>query len=387
MTVTVSRAAAVVFLGTVCCLLSPRGIPAETIRIDDFDSQRPQNLLGGAYGVWGKDPGDASQWCKMSFDAKEKIGTKGSSLKLEYSVESEQEAYNGLWMNLQGLDIRHMKHLVFWVKGDAGSGFSKCLTVELKTPGKTGKVNVTGISDRWKKVVIPLEKFSGISDRSSISELTVVFVDVLSSAKKGCVYLDDLYFTDAETPGPGDGSPRRCLVTDFDDRVRVNELGGRFDIWRRSAGGLSDPHQTCGISFEPGGPAGGGGYALKIEYALGSSKSSCNGVWMQLNDFDARAYRYLVFYVRGDRKRGFTRRLKLELKGPGGSGSCIVAGIKTEWKRVVVPLRLFQGINDFKNLQEFVIIFDAETVTRPAGVIYIDTVQFLKTLKDERRGS
>lgn len=100
MTVTVSRAAAVMLLGAACCLLCPRSAPAETIRIDDFDSRRPQNLLGGAFGVWGKDPGDASQWCKMSFDAKEKIGQKGSSLKLEYSVESKQEAYNGLWMKL-----------------------------------------------------------------------------------------------------------------------------------------------------------------------------------------------------------------------------------------------------------------------------------------------
>jgi len=360
---------------------------AGTIGIDDFDAGKPQNLLGGAYGAWGKDPNDASQWCRMSFDRTEKIGEKGASLKLEYSVASQQEAYNGLWMKLNGLDLRAMKYLVFSVKGDALRGFTKCITVELKTKDKTARVNVTGISDRWKKVIIPLEKFSDIRDRSRVSEMTIVFTDVLSSAKKGCIYIDNLYCTDTDIAGTGEAPPRRYLVTDFDDAVRVNERGGRFDVWSRAIGGMSDPRQTCEISFQPGGAQGGSGKALKIAYALGAAKSSCDGVWMQLGDFDASAYRYLVLYVRGDRKRGYTRRLKLELKGAGGTGVYVVEGIQSGWKRVAVPLRMFQGIKDFKNLREFVIIFDAETVTRPSGTVYIDTVQFLKTLQDERRGS
>lgn len=369
-------------------VMRPPSLAAGTLLIADFDSGNPQNTLGGAFNVWGKDPDDASQWCRMSFDDNEKEGDAGRSLRLEYSVDSEREAYNGLWMKLNDLDLSRMKYLVFSIKGDAGAGFPGCVTVELKTKNKTGVVHVPGITDRWRRVVIPLEKFRDIRDRSKVSELTVVFVDELSSSKKGCVFLDNILVTDEAPPWAGEAPPAVCLITNFDDRVKVNERGGRFDVWSREAGGMTDPKQYCHISFDPAIRRGKTGCSLKIVYALGTAKSSCDGLWMQLGDLDASSYRYLVFFVKGDKTLGYTRRMRVELKGAAGTGSCVVEGIRSGWKRVAIPLRAFRGINDFKNLREFVIIFDVETVTKPAGVIYIDNVMFLKSLgTDEREGS
>ena len=55
---------------------------------------------------------------------------------------------------------------------------------------------VTGITDEWKRIAIPFEKFRRINDWSSMNEFVVVFDDINSNPKKGTVYIDHIAVSD-----------------------------------------------------------------------------------------------------------------------------------------------------------------------------------------------
>ena len=90
--------------------------------IADFDSGEKPNNLDGNFGSWNKDPQDAAQWCKESFDNAVRHGEKGFAMRLDYSVESPNPAYNGFWMMLPNFDASKYDNLAFLVKGDSKEG-------------------------------------------------------------------------------------------------------------------------------------------------------------------------------------------------------------------------------------------------------------------------
>jgi hypothetical protein len=169
--------------------------PAEEVVIADFDSGDKPNNLGSNFGAWNKDPSDATQWCKESFDNVTKHGEKGFSMKLDYSVASVNPAYNGFWMMLPNFDASKYDDLTFWVKGDPKEGYTTVFKVELKNASKQiGRFYVSNVSDQWQKITIPLSEFRGLADRTCLTEVVIVFEDRIASNKKGVIYLDDFKF-------------------------------------------------------------------------------------------------------------------------------------------------------------------------------------------------
>jgi len=163
--------------------------------VADFDTGSKPNSVGGDFGSWNKDAQDFSQGCFDSFIPTIKHGDTGYSLQLMYDVASENAAYNGFWMKLNGINISDYKELSFWVKGDAERGFTRVFKVELKnTKNNVGTYYVTDVSPEWKEVVIPLNKFSGINDLSSMYEFTIVFEDRIATKREGAIYIDDIAF-------------------------------------------------------------------------------------------------------------------------------------------------------------------------------------------------
>ena len=188
----------------VCALALPAAHAADKVPavagselvVADFDSGEKPNNIGGDFGAWSKDPTDFSQGCTESFDSINRYGTKGFGMKLEYSVESKNPAYNGFWMFLQNLDASKYDNVAFRVKGDAKIGYTTVFKVELKNAAKqVGRYYVTNISDQWQDVVIPLKDLKGITDYSNLTELVFVFEDRIASNKKGVIYVDDIRFT------------------------------------------------------------------------------------------------------------------------------------------------------------------------------------------------
>ena len=164
--------------------------------VADFNSGEKPNNIGGDFGAWSKDPTDFSQGCSESFDSVNRRGSTGFAMKLDYSVDSKNPAYNGFWMFLQNFDASKYDNLALWVKGDGKIGYTTVFKVELKNASKqVGRYYVTNITDSWQDIVIPLKDFKGITDLSNLSELVIVFEDRIASNKKGVIYLDDIRFT------------------------------------------------------------------------------------------------------------------------------------------------------------------------------------------------
>jgi len=188
------RKVAVLCIAVVCALSFAGSLCAAQLVVDDFSSGSKPNKMGGDFGSWNKDPDDQTQSCNMSFDSSVKHGNGGYSLRLDYDVESPNPAYNGFWMKLNNLDASKYKNLVFYVKGDPEKNFSPQFKIELKNKTETGSYIVTGVTDGWQKITIPLKKVAGLNDLSSLTELVIVFDDVNCTEKTGAINVDDVYF-------------------------------------------------------------------------------------------------------------------------------------------------------------------------------------------------
>ncbi|MDD5423219.1 MAG: hypothetical protein WC592_05285 [Candidatus Omnitrophota bacterium] len=192
---------AAMVLAMAVLLLAPAAMAAEKdssneLMIADFDTGEKPNSIGGDFGAWNKDPTDFTQGCTESFDSVNRYGVKGFCMKLDYSVDSKNPAYNGFWMNLQNLDATKYDNIAMKVKGDAKVGYTTVFKVELKNAAKQiGRYYVTNITDQWQDIVIPLKAFKGITDYSNLTEIVVVFEDRVASNKKGVIYIDDIRLT------------------------------------------------------------------------------------------------------------------------------------------------------------------------------------------------
>lgn len=162
--------------------------------VNDFNKKENINNLNGAFGSWVVFYSDANQHCRDEFTPFEKIGDTGYGLKLDYSVNSPFSAYNGFFTKLMDIDISDYKYLVFYIKGDKRAGFTTRVIAELKNARQTGKMTVDGITDEWKKLTLPLDKFTGITNFKEMKEFVIAFTDLTATKKEGVVYIDDIYF-------------------------------------------------------------------------------------------------------------------------------------------------------------------------------------------------
>ena len=168
---------------------------SEEIIAANFDSGEKPNNLGGNFGAWNKDPSDPTQWCKEGFDNVTRRGDTGFAMKLDYSVDSPNPAYNGFWMMLPNFDATKYDALNLWVKGDSKAGYTTVFKIELKNANKQmGRYYVSNVGDQWQEISIPLSEFKGLIDKSSLTEFVIVFEDRMASNKKGVLYVDDIRF-------------------------------------------------------------------------------------------------------------------------------------------------------------------------------------------------
>jgi hypothetical protein len=187
---------ALVALGIVM-LLSASPAVAKEAYIADFNTGSKPNAMGGDLGAFDFQPTDLSQTCTEAFDSAVKHGDSGFSMRLDYDVDSTNPAFNGFWMKLNGFNANDYNKVVMWVKGDASTGFTPTFKVELKNDqGEKGSYYATGVTGDWTKIEVPLDRFAGITDLSSLSEFVIVFEDRIADPKEGTIWLDDVYFSD-----------------------------------------------------------------------------------------------------------------------------------------------------------------------------------------------
>jgi hypothetical protein len=164
------------------------------LMIADFNTGDKPSNIGGDFGAWDKDPNDTTQGCKMSFDPDDaKALAGGHSIRLDYTVDSPNPAYNGFWMKFNSEDATPYNTLNFYVKGDAKAGYTKRFKIEMKDmTNKPSAYMVSGVTDQWQKISIPFEKFRKIENWNSLNEFVVVFDDINSNPKKGSILIDEV---------------------------------------------------------------------------------------------------------------------------------------------------------------------------------------------------
>ena len=168
----------------------------------------------------------------------------------------------------------------------------------------------------------------------------------------------------------------KILVNDFNRKENFNNLGGPFGSWNVF---YSDLNQYCKDEFSEDVRVGDSGYSLKLSYDVDTPFSAYNGFFTNLMGIDVSEYKYLVFYIKGDKEKGFTTKVNLELKNNIRQiGKMALEGITDEWQKMSVPLSKFDGITNFKDMKEFVIVFSDIGVDKKEGVIYIDDIYFAK---------
>lgn len=112
----------------------------------------------------------------------------------------------------------------------------------------------------------------------------------------------------------------------------------------------------------------------KVEY---SETSTFAGYFTEVSGIDFTKYDYLVLYIKGDKEKGYSRSLKLELKDRRTVASYVLEGITDEWQKFVIPISVFSEVN-LKRASFLGILFQSELLTKKEGVVYIDEVSISK---------
>lgn len=162
------------------------------------------------------------------------------------------------------------------------------------------------------------------------------------------------------------------VVADFDAGDKPNNIGGDFGSWDKDP---NDETQSCQMTFDADDALGAGGYSVHLDYDVDSSNPAYNGFWMKLNGEDATPYNAVSFYIKGDAAKGFTKRIKIELKDMSNQSSpYIVTGVTDQWQKITIPFEKFRRVSDWSALNEFVVVFDDINSSPKSGAIYLDQV-------------
>ena len=168
-------------------------------------------------------------------------------------------------------------------------------------------------------------------------------------------------------------SSKEIVIADFNTGDKPNNLGGDFGAWDKDP---SDETQSCKMSFESSDALDDAtGYSIRLDYDVDSSNPAYNGFWMKLNSLDATAYNTVNFYMRGDSEKGFSKRVKIELKDSSEQSSpYIVTGITDQFQKFSIPFDKFKKVQHWDALNEFVVVFDDINSNPKSGTIYLDQV-------------
>ncbi len=217
------------------------------------------------------------------------------------------------------------------------------------------------------------------------------------------IYAEDVAASAVPAAEPAAEKPKTVVIHDFEGEDLINGLGGASGSWNLDASDINDSYCDEEVVELPG-KDNQPNHALRLTYSVESEKTSQNGFWTKLQNFDARDYDRLEFEIKGDAAKGFTNRLKLELK-KCKQAPCLGDPVKDEvikgssevwvtdqWETVSIPLNKITGIIDFANpkawenpaiaradLDEMVFIFQDRHVTAKKGVVYIDNIRFVNT--------
>lgn len=169
---------------------------------------------------------------------------------------------------------------------------------------------------------------------------------------------------------------RTLIITGFDNGGRSTDLGEDFGTWD---GFPNDPTQSCKMVFATDDAFGKiGGKSLQLDYDVDSPNAAYNGFWLKIERAEIKGLDTLSFYVKGDRQKGFTTKIKIELKDKKhGKATFLVENITDQWQKISLTLDPRSIDKDQKKpFEEFVIVFDDINSRPKTGRLLIDQIEF-----------
>lgn len=173
------------------------------------------------------------------------------------------------------------------------------------------------------------------------------------------------------------GEEKKSLAANFDEGD-LNQLGGKLNVYQRAP-------SRAEREFVTAERRGSFGRGLRI-HADREPEGFC-GMWMHFFDmdasqpvyFDAEGYRYLSFWVKGEKgSEDFTIKLadskwiaRQDSIALGPVTDFLTGGVNAEWQEVLVPLHSTETL-DWRQLGGLTLDFD----TPGSHTIYIDDVSF-----------
>ncbi|MFH1855673.1 MAG: carbohydrate binding domain-containing protein [Candidatus Omnitrophota bacterium] len=220
--------------------------------------------------------------------------------------------------------------------------------------------------NKWKLIFIPLEnilRFIARLFRVSRTRDLIPRISFLMGLFIGAVIFSFSF----------DAQAALLKVVDFDN-AREGESPDSMSCW---TGNENDADCGCSMTFDNRVKRGKKGASLRLDYDVSSPNPAYCGFRLKLKEKDLSEYAGIVFWIKGDAAKGYSRRIKFELKNAQGqSDLSLVTRITDKWKQVAVYFDEFKNINDYSNMDEFRIIFD-DVVTLPQeGAVYIDDIAF-----------
>jgi len=173
---------------------------------------------------------------------------------------------------------------------------------------------------------------------------------------------------------------KTLLIADFDDGEPRTKLGEDLGTWD---GFPNDATQRCTMKFEADDALGtSGGRSVRLDYDVDSPNPAYNGFWVKIGNADVSGFDTLSFYVKGDGQKGFTSKIKVELKDmKHGKASFLVENITDKWQKISLTLDPHSlDPNQKKPFEEFVIVFDDINSRPKIGSLLFDQIEFSKSL-------
>jgi hypothetical protein len=190
------------------------------------DTPRHQTILADfdadmrASKTWQALPGVADSRVHLALVSAPEQVIHGKALHLQYWFSDaalalaqaglhSQAAELRLQLSLPDVDASAYDAMVFWIKGDAATqGFATTLEVGFLRPHpalpgmfQAGSFRVTGITDRWQQMVIPLHLMPGIPRWTHLSAFFLRLHPRNAPTPSGAYFIDEIRLVRTGAPG------------------------------------------------------------------------------------------------------------------------------------------------------------------------------------------
>ena len=168
---------------------------------------------------------------------------KGRALRVTYRLDPGPRARAGVRIKLDGLNASAYDHLELRVRGDRSAGFAPSFQVgfERPSPGRpdmteSGSSVVTGVSDQWRDVQVPLSLMTGLHDWTGLDEFVLTFESRPTDALAGAIYVDNLALVRTGRAGPSASDPVPTPQKDAWEQANGGKEGARAAVAGRLTG-------------------------------------------------------------------------------------------------------------------------------------------------------